>query len=156
MSQASEVSFIQKAVIFLGGIIGPIFIVYTFVQDPEPVQVVKVDDAAIVERIKPLAVVEVAAEADAAVERNGEEVVALACAACHASGVLNSPKIGDAGAWVPRIAQGYETLVKHAVEDIRTMPARGGNPDLTDIEVAKAVVHMANQSGASFDEPAAN
>jgi cytochrome c5 len=65
-------------------------------------------------------------------------------------GALGSPKIGDKSAWGPRIAQGYETLVKHAIAGIRSMPARGGNAELTDGEVAAAVAYMANQSGASF------
>jgi cytochrome c5 len=34
------------------------------------------------------------------------------------------------------------------------MPAKGGNPDLDDLEVARAVVHMANASGGKFKEPA--
>jgi cytochrome c5 len=34
------------------------------------------------------------------------------------------------------------------------MPARGGNPDLSDIEVARAIVFMANKSGASWKDPA--
>jgi cytochrome c5 len=63
---------------------------------------------------------------------------------------MGSPKIGDKSAWEPRIAQGYETLIKHAIEGIRMMPARGGNPDLTDGEVASAVAYMANQAGAKF------
>jgi cytochrome c5 len=67
--------------------------------------------------------------------------------------VLGSPKIGDKSAWGPRIAQGYETLVKHAIVGIRSMPARGGNAELTDAEVAGAVAYMANQSGASFKAP---
>ncbi|HEX8613348.1 MAG TPA: c-type cytochrome [Telluria sp.] len=85
----------------------------------------------------------------------GDAVYTANCAACHATGAAGAPKIGDAGAWGTRIAQGYDTLVKHAIEGIRAMPARGGNPDLDDVEVARAVVHMANQSGAKFKEPAA-
>ena len=108
------------------------------------------------ENIKPVATVELAA-AGAAVgaEKSGEEVVKGVCAMCHAAGLMNAPKIGDKGQWQPRIAQGYETLVKHAIEGIRSMPARGGNPSLTDGEVASAVAHMANASGANFKAPAA-
>jgi cytochrome c5 len=64
---------------------------------------------------------------------------------------MNAPKIGDKAQWEPRIAQGYAMLVKHAVEGIRSMPAKGGNPDLTESEIAEAVAIMANKSGASFD-----
>jgi cytochrome c5 len=83
----------------------------------------------------------------------GDAVYTGNCAACHATGMAGSPKFGDASAWGPRIAQGYETLVKHALEGIRGMPARGGNADLDDTEVARAVVYMANQGGAKFKEP---
>ena len=83
----------------------------------------------------------------------GGEVYKAVCAACHDSGAAGSPKVGDATAWAPRIGQGYETLVKHAVEGIRAMPAKGGNPDLDEVEVARAVVFMANQGGAKFKEP---
>lgn len=108
------------------------------------------------ENIKPVATVELAAAgASAGVVKSGEEVVKGVCAMCHAAGLMNAPKIGDKGQWQPRIAQGYETLVKHAIEGIRSMPARGGNPSLTDGEVASAVAHMANASGANFKAPAA-
>ncbi|HQS37574.1 MAG: cytochrome c5 family protein [Methylotenera sp. 24-45-7] len=107
------------------------------------------------ENIRPVAMVEVAeAGATGATEKTGEEVVKGVCAMCHAAGLMNSPKIGDKGQWQARIAQGYETLVKHAIEGIRSMPARGGNPSLTDSEVANAVAYMANQSGANFKETA--
>lgn len=85
----------------------------------------------------------------------GQAVYTAVCAACHATGAAGAPKAGDAGAWGVRIAQGYETLVQHAVQGIRAMPAKGGNPDLDDIEVARAVAYMANQAGAKFREPAA-
>jgi cytochrome c5 len=87
--------------------------------------------------------------------KSGTEVYNAACMACHASGAAGAPKFGDAGAWSPRIAQGYGTLVSHAVKGIRAMPAKGGNPDLDDIEVARAVVHLANAGGAKFKEPEA-
>ncbi|MBQ5950244.1 cytochrome c5 family protein [Massilia sp. ST3] len=84
----------------------------------------------------------------------GGAVYAAVCAACHDSGAAGAPKTGDSGAWGARIAQGYDTLVKHAIEGIRAMPAKGGNPDLDNVEVARAVVFMTNKSGASFKEPA--
>ncbi|MFD2365183.1 c-type cytochrome [Pseudoduganella sp. GCM10020061] len=87
--------------------------------------------------------------------QTGEAVYTSTCVACHGSGAAGAPKTGDAAAWAPRLAAGYDTVVKHAIEGIRAMPAKGGNPDLDNYEVARAVVFMANQSGAKFQEPAA-
>lgn len=84
----------------------------------------------------------------------GGAVYAATCAACHDSGMAGAPKTGDNGAWGARLAQGYDTVLKHAIEGIRAMPAKGGNPDLDNLEVERAVVFMANKSGASFKEPA--
>ena len=84
----------------------------------------------------------------------GGAVYAATCAACHDSGMAGAPKTGDNGAWGARLAQGYDTLLKHAIEGIRAMPAKGGNPDLDNLEVERAVVFMTNKSGASFKEPA--
>jgi cytochrome c5 len=87
--------------------------------------------------------------------QNGQAVYTAVCVACHGTGAAGAPKVGDAGAWTARIAQGYDTLVQHAVQGIRAMPAKGGNPDLDDLEVARAVVYMVNQGGAKFKEPEA-
>jgi cytochrome c5 len=87
--------------------------------------------------------------------QSGQAVYNAVCVACHGTGAAGAPKIGDAGAWSARIAQGYDTLVQHAVQGIRAMPAKGGNPDLDNIEVARAVAYMANQAGAKFKEPEA-
>lgn len=84
----------------------------------------------------------------------GGAVYAATCAACHDSGMAGAPKTGDNGAWTARLGQGYDTLLKHAIEGIRAMPAKGGNPDLDNLEVERAVVFMTNKSGASFKEPA--
>jgi cytochrome c5 len=85
----------------------------------------------------------------------GAAVYAATCAACHDSGAAGAPKTGDNAGWGARLAQGYDTLVKHAIEGIRAMPAKGGNPDLDEVEVARAVVFMTNKSGARFKEPEA-
>jgi cytochrome c5 len=79
--------------------------------------------------------------------QSGEAIYTSTCAACHGTGAAGAPKFGDAGAWGARIAQGYDTVVKHAIEGLRAMPAKGGNPDLDDVEVARAVVYMANHAG---------
>ncbi len=107
------------------------------------------------ENIKPVATVEVAvADAGPHVDKSGEEVVKGVCSACHGGGLMGSPKLGDKAQWGPRIAQGYDTLISHAINGIRSMPARGGNAALTDGEIANAVAYMANQGGANFTPPA--
>jgi len=85
--------------------------------------------------------------------QDGAAVYKAVCSACHANGTLGAPKFADAGAWSPRIAQGYDTLLSHALGGLRQMPAKGGNADLDDVEVARALVYMANQAGAQFKEP---
>jgi len=86
--------------------------------------------------------------------KTADEVYKSTCAACHASGAAGAPKMGDVAAWKARIAEGYDTLAKHAIEGLRAMPPKGGNPDLDDIEVERVVVLMANSAGAKFAEPA--
>jgi cytochrome c5 len=112
--------------------------------------------AAITERLRPVAEAGfVLRDANAPkVFLAGDAVYTANCASCHAAGMAGAPKVGDAAAWSARIAQGYDVLVKHAVEGIRAMPAKGGNPDLDPLEIARAVVYMANQGGAKFKEPA--
>lgn len=107
----------------------------------------------IVERIKPDAqvyvgeppVVEVAAAPvveEASSGGAGKAVVDKACAMCHASGAMSSPKLGSADDWAPRIEKGLETLYENAINGLNMMPARGGNPSLTDDDVKAAVDHM--------------
>ncbi|MES2069665.1 MAG: c-type cytochrome [Pseudomonadota bacterium] len=85
--------------------------------------------------------------------QTGEAVYQATCVACHGSGAAGAPKFGDAGQWAARIAQGYDKVIAHAIGGLKAMPAKGGNPDLDDVEVARAVVYMANASGAKFKEP---
>ena len=86
--------------------------------------------------------------------KSGEEVVKTVCAACHQAGVAGAPKIGNKADWGPRIKEGYQQLVKDAINGIRGMPPKGGNASLSDDEVARAVAFMANQAGANFKPPA--
>lgn len=75
---------------------------------------------------------------------SGAEVVAKVCGACHQSGVLGAPRVGDAGAWGRRkaAAGGLEGLVKSAIAGKGTMPARGGDASLSDAEIRAALQLM--------------
>jgi cytochrome c5 len=109
----------------------------------------------VAKRIQPVGHVEFGAGGGgAAGGKSGEEVVKTTCVACHQTGVAGAPKIGDKAAWAPRIKEGVNEMVKDAIKGVRGMPPKGGNPALSDDEVARAVVFMANQSGAKFKEPA--
>lgn len=74
--------------------------------------------------------------------RTGEQVYQGACFACHATGALDAPKKGDAAGWKPRLAQGMETLHKHAIEGIRAMPPRGTCGDCSDEDILNAIKFM--------------
>lgn len=110
---------------------------------------------ATLERIKPFAELAALDATAPVVEKSGQEVYDAACVACHGSGALGAPRFENKGDWSARIGQGYDTLIKNAIEGIRQMPPRGGNAALTDTEVARAVAYMANAAGASFKAPEA-
>lgn len=106
--------------------------------------------------IQPVAKLEIAAAGAAGgVVQTGEQVYQAACAACHGTGVAGAPKLGDSAAWAPRIKAGYQGLLDDAIKGKGGMPARGGNPALSDLELGRAIVYMANKSGGSLKEPAA-
>ena len=112
-----------------------------------------VSDEAIAKRLKPVGQVVVAEGSDTPGQRSGKQIVEAVCAACHTTGALNAPKMGDTAAWAPLIKEGHAHLTETAIKGIRQMPPKGGNPQLTDIEVSRAVAFIANQSGAKFTEP---
>ncbi|MCX7231854.1 MAG: c-type cytochrome [Burkholderiales bacterium] len=86
--------------------------------------------------------------------RAGEEVYNAVCGACHTAGVAGAPKPGDVAAWAPRIKTGYDALLTSALKGKGAMSAQGGG-EYEDAEIARAVVFMANKSGAKFEEPKA-
>jgi cytochrome c5 len=108
----------------------------------------------IAERIRPIGMVEVKDATDVGSMKTGEQVFAAQCTACHSTGALNAPKLGDAAAWAPRLKPGFDALVHSAVAGKGQMPPQGGG-DFSDFEIARAVVYLANQSGAKFAEPSA-
>src|SRR3954447_17324923 len=106
-------------------------------------------------RLQPVGKVQVAAPASAPGARTGEEIVKSVCAACHQTGVANAPKIGDSARWGALAKEGLPSLIATATKGKGAMPPKGGAGDLSDAELARAIVFMANQSGQNLKEPAA-
>lgn len=108
---------------------------------------------AIAMRIQPVAGFELVDANAPKVFKTGQQVYESTCVSCHSAGIAGAPKFGDKDAWAPFIAQGYEQMLQVALHGKNAMPPKGGNPNLDDFEVARAVVYMANEAGASFEEP---
>lgn len=83
---------------------------------------------------------------------SGQAVYEKVCHACHATGVNKAPKFGDKTAWKPLIREGQKMLSRTAIKGIRGMPAKGGDPSLSDAEVRRAVAYLANAAGGKFKE----
>lgn len=86
--------------------------------------------------------------------KSGEEVFKVQCAACHISGAAGAPKLGDSAAWSARIKTGYDSLLNSALKGKNAMAAQAGG-EHDDLEIARAVVYMANAGGAKFADPVA-
>jgi cytochrome c5 len=117
----------------------------------------KEDEQRVLERIKPIGTVVLAEAGAASGNLSGQQVFAQVCKTCHEMGLAGAPKVGDKAAWAPRIAEGEKTLLQHAIAGYQgksgVMPPKGGNPELTDDEVHRAVVYLADQAGATWKEP---
>lgn len=85
--------------------------------------------------------------------KNGERVYNEVCSVCHDTGVAHAPKFKDKETWAPLIAEGQHVLTGHAWIGVRAMPAKGGNPELTLVEFARAVAWMTNNAGSNWKEP---
>nr|WP_267957570.1 c-type cytochrome [Halomonas zhangzhouensis] len=114
----------------------------------------EVDRDAIAERLKPIGQLCLQGEdcgtAAAAESSNGNGdggidgagIYNQVCMACHDTGAAGAPRRGEEGDWAERIGQGWETLLDHSINGFNAMPARGGNPNLSDEEVAAATAHL--------------
>jgi len=136
------------------------FVIASYVTSDETGGSLPVDQKAVAERIKPVGEVTVGSAAPAAgaaarsgetivktvCARSGETIVKTVCSACHASGAMGAPKIGDKAAWAPRIAQGEKVLVQHATNGIRAMPPKGTCADCSDAELNGAVDYLMSQA----------
>ena len=117
--------------------------------------------SSVAERIKPVGEIAFAAAqpgqspaqnavATATPARDGQQVYQAGCVACHDAGIAGAPKLGDKGQWAKRIAKGPDALYAGAVNGVQgsagVMPAKGGNPALSDAEVKAAVDYMMARS----------
>ena len=138
-------SFVAPVIIIIG-------LVYFVVSGNKPAAGAVNIEKATAARIQKVGAVEIR---DANREmKSGEEVFKVQCMACHTTGAAGAPKIGDTAAWGARIATGLEALTNAALKGKNAMPAQGGG-NFEDIEIARAVVYLANASGAKFDSPKA-
>ena len=142
------------AAVFLSFVV-PVFaiigLVYYVASADKPMAGADDGGRAIAERIQKVGMVEIR-DANRPL-RAGEEVYKAQCIACHGSGAAGAPKFGDAAAWAPRIATGYDTLLTSALKGKNAMGAQGGG-DFQDVEIGRAVVYMTAAAGGKFAEPA--
>lgn len=105
-------------------------------------------ETSIIDRIKPIGEVNIgkAPVMTASSGVDGKGTYQSACFACHATGAAGAPKVGDKAAWKKRIAQGSKTLLDHAINGFKGMPAKGGNASLSDAAVKAAVEYMVKGS----------
>ena len=104
------------------------------------------DDAEL--RILPVARVEIKNEGEkiAGQVRDGETIYNTVCTACHSAGLAGAPKTGDKAAWAPRMAAGFDAMLKNASNGKGAMPAKGGAADLTDAELKAAVEYLVGKT----------
>ncbi|MGK0270260.1 MAG: cytochrome c5 [Cocleimonas sp.] len=110
-------------------------------------KVVKPIVAAAAKVLAPIGKVEVKEESMASAARSGEEIYGATCGVCHDNGVAGAPKLDDTASWETRLSGGYAALVTSAINGKGGMPARGGNPDITDSEMELVVSHMIKKAG---------
>lgn len=135
---------------FVIPIFGIIALVYYVALDTRPAAGASEGEDAVAKRIQKIGMVEIR-DANRPLKA-GNEVYTVQCVACHATGVNGAPKFGDAAAWGPRIQTGFTSLWNSALKGKGAMPAQSGG-DFEDVEIGRAVAHMANAAGAKFAEP---
>jgi mono/diheme cytochrome c family protein len=88
-----------------------------------------------------------------AVEKDGAQIYQEVCSSCHATGVVNAPKLGDQIAWKKLISEGQVTLTAHGYVGVRAMPPKGGKQDLSVDQFAEALNYMVGKSGGNWTTP---
>lgn len=137
---------------FVIPVFGIIGLVYYVTSDQKPAAGAVNPEKAAAARIQKVGIVEIR-DANRAM-KSGDEAFKAQCSVCHATGVAGAPKMGDAAAWAPRIATGYDALLNSALKGKGAMGAQGGG-SLEALEIGRAVVYMANGSGGKLVDPKA-
>lgn len=156
-SQVADKSFVTTFVALISALVLLVTVLFMVAALVGVVGSIAPDDgsrkaAAVLERIAPVMRVSTAVPKPAAeVKLTGQEVYNKVCMACHAAGVLGAPKVGAKDLWEPRVAQGLDTLVNHAVNGIRAMPAKGGDPSLTEANIKDSIIYMLGETGIKTD-----
>ena len=159
MSQQADKSVMTTTVTLISGLVLLAVVLFMAAALISVVGNVAPDDnsrkqAAILERIKPVSRVSFEQPKPAiAVQLTGAQVYNKVCAACHAAGTLGAPKTGAKDQWDPRFAQGLDTLVSHTVNGLRAMPAKGGDPSLSETNLKDAIIYMLDQTGIKTEAP---
>jgi len=78
--------------------------------------------------------------------KSGKDVFGSVCTTCHSTGLMGSPKFGNAADWAPRAAKGLDTLYTHALGGFNNMPAKGTCASCSDDEIKAAVKYMVESS----------
>ena len=127
-------------------------LVYYVTSANKPLAGAEDSERAVAQRIQKIGMVEIR-DANRPL-KSGEEVYKAQCVTCHAAGVAGAPKFGDAGAWAPRIATGFDTLWQSSLKGKGAMGPQGGG-DFEDLEIGRAVVYLTAAAGGKFAEPVA-
>jgi cytochrome c5 len=104
------------------------------------------EEVPVAPKAKPTAIQAAKAAAALANINSGQKVYQINCAACHATGLLGAPKLGDKKEWASHLHNGLKHLVQKAINGVGSMPAKGGNMKLSDHEIKLAVEYMIEQS----------
>lgn len=99
------------------------------------------------QRIKPVGEVTAGNLAIKPAARTAKDIVTNTCAACHGTGAMGAPKIGNKADWNARVASGFDGLMKSAINGKGMMPARGGDASLSDKDIENAINYMLKESG---------
>lgn len=145
MMWVSIFSFVVPVFVIIG-------LVYFVTSDKKPAAGASNMERSVTERLQKVGSVEVR-DANRPL-KSGEAVYKAQCMACHDSGAAGAPKLGDKGAWAARLKSGLDGLVNSALKGKGAMAAQGGG-DHSDVEIARAVVYLANSAGGKFAEPQA-